>query len=134
MARRALLDAALGLQIYDDVLDWETDATRGGAWALSLARSTLRAGPRGFGTTPAEQRAEVHASGVLARMLRRARYHFRSAARRAAALGAARVSAWAEERARALEDLAVRESRHAGYVNRAHTLAAWARAVFVTKA
>ncbi|MBK8258146.1 MAG: hypothetical protein IPK82_36455 [Polyangiaceae bacterium] len=131
--RRAVLDIALALQIYDDVVDWEDDAARGRSWALSLARSALRPPARGVATDPVGRRAEVHVSGVLTRMLRRARFHFHAAARRARGVGSRRASTWASDRARALEDLAERESKHAGYVNRAHALAPWARAVLAVK-
>jgi hypothetical protein len=126
-ARQALLDIALALQLYDDVVDWEQDAAAGRCWALSLARSESRSGRRP--TDAAGRRAQVHATGVLARMLRRARFRFRAAGRRAAVLGASRLAVWAEERARSLDHIAERETHHAGYANRAHALAPWARAV-----
>lgn len=130
-ARRALLDIALALQLHDDVLDWEEDALCGRSWALSLARGQgRRVRPA---TDPAGRRAEVYAAGVLARMLRRARFRFHAAARRAGVLGAGRLAAWCEQRARSLDHVVEREERHAGYVNRAHALAPWARAVLTWK-
>ena len=71
----------------------------------------------------------VHATAVLAQMLSRSRFHFHSASRRAAVLGARRLAAWAAERASSIGHLADREARNAGYVNRARELASWARVV-----
>ncbi len=56
-----LLDAvALGLQLHDDVLDWEDDLARGGAWATLLAAG---ASPRRGATVPVSPRRLVHGSG-----------------------------------------------------------------------
>jgi hypothetical protein len=123
--RRTLLGCALGLQSYDDVLDWEDDAAVGRSWALALARSQRRGPPAGGGL--AAWRAEVHAAGVLVRMLRRATSHFHGAARRARVLGARALAAWAEGRAVSLGVLAAHERAAAGYVHRARALAPWAR-------
>lgn len=137
--RRALMGAAMGLQLYDDVVDWEDDAASGRSWAVALSRSARRidgggapsrSGPAVRQVGPAgTARDEVHATSVLARMLARSRFHFRASSRRASALGALRLSAWAAERAAAVGHLADREAHDAGYVNRARELASWARAV-----
>jgi hypothetical protein len=127
---RVLIGVGMGLQLYDDVVDWEGDAAHGCSWALALTRphgSSIA--PSGAGVDARRLRAEVHASGVLARLLRRSHWHFRSAAKRASALGALKLARWADERADFLRRLAEREEKHAGYVNRAHSLAPWARTV-----
>lgn len=137
--RRAVMGAAMGLQLYDDVVDWEDDAATGRSWAVALARSTRtvegirtasRSGPVARQVGPAgTARDVVHETSVLARMLGRSRFHFRAASRRAAVIGAMRLSAWAADRAAAVGHLADREARNAGYVSRARELATWARAV-----
>lgn len=138
--RRVLLGAAMGLQLYDDVIDWEDDGAAGRSWAVSLARGRLRGSlseaPEANEGRPAVERdaAEVHAAGVLPRMLERARFHFHATARLAKVLGALRLARWAEERAASLRELADREGRSAGYVSRARKLAPWARAVLDPRA
>ncbi len=126
-----LLDAVwVGLQLHDDVVDWQDDLARGGAWATSLAlRSAAPANLREARTVPVSIRKMVHDSGVLARMLSASARRFRAARRRAAALGAHRLSAWAREREARVTDLARREAETPGYANRAHALAAWAKTV-----
>jgi hypothetical protein len=115
-----LLDAVwLGLQIHDDVVDWEEDLARGGAWATALAG----------GQDPTAVRPRVHASGVLARMLFASARCFRAARRRAGVLGARRLADWARQREAITSDLARRETTSPGYTNRAHALSAWARSV-----
>jgi hypothetical protein len=112
----------LGLQMADDVVDWEGDAARGGAWATALA---------GTGRTmdPAAVRPAVLEAGVLAQMLARSRRHFRGAERRAMALGATRLSAWAGERREKGERLLEGERAAPGYVGRRFSLGAWAAEV-----
>lgn len=139
--RRALMGAAMGLQLYDDVVDWEEDAGTGRSWAVALSRSLRRTTPSldsaPAGSSPmvrqigpaGSSRDVVHATAVLAQMLSRSRFHFHSASRRAAVLGARRLAAWAAERASSIGHLADREARNAGYVNRARELASWARVV-----
>ncbi len=139
--RRAVMGAAMGLQLYDDVVDWEEDAGSGRSWAVALARLAQRTPPivaaGRVGGAPlvrvigpaGSSRDVVHATSVLAQMLARSRFHFHSASRRAAALGARRLAAWAAERASSMGHLADREASNAGYVNRARELASWARAV-----
>jgi hypothetical protein len=135
--RRVLLGAAMGLQLYDDVIDWEDDAAAGRSWAVSLARGRLQSSRSGAsaGDAVVEQRAaELHAAGVLPEMLGRARFHFHATARLAKVLGALRLALWARERATSLRELAEREGRSAGYVSRARKLAPWARAVLDPRA
>jgi hypothetical protein len=125
--RATLQSVALGLQIYDDVVDWEDDLERGGAWALCLTRG-MRASPPGPRpvTDDAHTRALVLQSGVLRAMLERATVHMRAARKRASALGAVRLAAWAGGRENRLRALVAAERRSAGYAMRAHALAAWA--------
>jgi hypothetical protein len=147
---RALGSVWLGLQLYDDVMDWEDDHMRGGAWAVALARGLPGgagpawpppdgAGPRQGAPSeppstvrhaaPAPVRRFVLESGALALMLATSRRRYREAGCRAAALGARRLSAWAQGQEAHTTELARCEVEHAGYANRARALSAWARAV-----
>jgi hypothetical protein len=121
-AVRATLESiSLGLQIYDDVVDWEADMQRGGAWAMCLMRGAMEPPYSGkHATHRTNARAEVQASGVLERMLSRARTHLRAARRRAWALGARRVASWSAAQEARLESLVAAEADSAGYVVRAH--------------
>jgi hypothetical protein len=125
------LDAVwLGLQLHDDVVDWEGDLSRGGAWAASLAAHVPpRADPRDRRTIPVSARRLVLESGVLRRMLLGASRCFRAARRRAKALGLAELAAWSLGREMLTFDLARREVESPGYTNRAHALSHWARTV-----
>lgn len=149
--RRAALARALGsiwvgLQLHDDVMDWEEDHVRGGAWAVALARGLsggdvpIASGRVGQGSSseppstvrhaaPAPVRRFVLASGALAAMLASSRRCYRGARRRAAALGARRLAAWAEAQEAQAAELARCEAESPGYANRARALSAWARAV-----
>lgn len=118
---RMLLCVWMGLQVHDDVADWQDDAMRGGAWAINLARWRLAAEPP---SSPDAIRSFVHRSGVLASMLRLSRRQYRSARRRASVLGASRLARWCHERERDSERLADREADHPGYVIRARALSA----------
>ncbi len=128
--RATLGSVSLGLQIADDVVDWEDDLQRGGAWAVCLMRGSQRPGlgwmrPQ----TPEPIRNQVLQSGILAVMLSRSCHHMRAAKRRARALGAHRLASWAEQQATRLDGLATAEAQSAGYAVRAHALAAWANEV-----
>jgi hypothetical protein len=127
-AVRATLEAvALGLQIYDDVVDWEDDLRRGGAWAVCIMHGTRpRARPADRPTEGAGIRLQVLRSGVLQSMLERAVFHMRAARRRATILGAPRLAAWAASREKRFDALARAEAGSAGYTVRAHALSAWA--------
>ena len=96
-AVRAILESvSLALQICDDVDDWEADLERGGAWALCLMRGAPPPPHSGkHSRRRGSARAEVVESGVLERMLQRARLHMKAARRRSAALGAQRLAGWA---------------------------------------
>jgi hypothetical protein len=126
-AVRATLGSVwLGLQIADDVVDWEDDLQRGGAWAVCLMRGH---GPASSLRAKESIRTQVLQSGILAVMLRRALAHMRAARRRALALRAHRLASWAGQQETRLEGLAAAETRSAGYAVRAHALAAWANEV-----
>ena len=75
-------------------------------------------------------RRAVLASGVLHVLLGASVREFRSVRRRACALGAPRVSAWAASREQKLAELWLREGESAGYVVRWQKLAPWALEVF----
>jgi hypothetical protein len=124
--RRTLESVFMGLQVYDDVVDWEDDLSRGGAWALSLMRRTASGAWHPDITRSAQVRLRVLQSGVLHAMLRRAVKHMRDARRRAATLGATRLAAWAAAREQRFDALAKAERSSAGYTVRAHALSAWA--------
>jgi len=124
--RKTLESVALGLQMYDDVVDWEDDLRRGGSWAICLMMGERRLGAANRATIGESARIQVLQSAVLGTMLHGAQAHMRAARRRATALGAFRLAAWAASRERRLEALVTAERRSAGYAVRAHALAAWA--------
>jgi hypothetical protein len=116
----------LGLQLHDDVIDWEDDLARGGAWAACLGGlegAPLRERDR------ATVRAAVHRSGALVRMLAGSARHFRAARRRASLLGARRLADWAGIREAAVAELAQRERGSPGFANRAQALTQWSKTV-----
>jgi hypothetical protein len=130
--RAMVQSAAFALQIYDDVVDWEDDLQRGGAWAVCLMKAVHPASSTQAATQDeARLRLEVLRSGILRTMLQRAAAHIRASRMRAAALGALRLAAWAAARESRLHALVAAESRSAGYAVRAHALAAWAGEVLV---
>jgi hypothetical protein len=120
--RRTLESVAMGLQVYDDVVDWEDDLARGGAWAVSLMKGTLAS----TDVRDVSVRLQVLRSGVLHAMLRRAIHHMRAARRLAGALGVGRLAVWCASREHKFEGLAAAEEGSAGYTVRAHALSAWA--------
>jgi hypothetical protein len=128
---RTLRSAWLAVQFEHDALCWEDDWRQGGAWAVSLAcgmRSSGHAGERP--TEPDLLRRGVLATGVLGQILSLCRLEFRAASRRACALGAPRLSAWAREREQQIGELLRYESRSAGYAVRVRKLVPWALEVF----
>jgi hypothetical protein len=127
--RTTLENVWLGLQLSDDVVDWEDDLQRGGAWAVCLMRDMAQASSRRPVAHGESIRSQVLMSGVLHVMLVRARAHMRAARRRATALGARRLAAWAGAQEKRLDSLVTAEARSAGYAVRAHALAAWANEV-----
>jgi hypothetical protein len=125
-----LQSVALALQTYDDVVDWEDDLERGGAWAVCLMRglrppASVR---RAIGNS-SQTRLHVLHSGILRTMLERATVHIRAARMRASAFGAMRLAAWAAARESRFQALVAAERRSAGYAVRAHALAPWASEV-----
>jgi hypothetical protein len=123
---RALASVWLGLQMHDDVVDWEDDQARLGSWAVSLAKGKRDPRTMTRSSEALAVRQRVHASGVLADMLARSRAHFRGARRRANFLGAKRLEVWAGAREVKLARLFEAERDCAGYAVRAHALAPWA--------
>ncbi len=122
-----MLDAIwMALQIHDDVVDWEDDLARGGCWAVALAGG---AGSLARDVDGISVRGAVLGSGVLARMLAASARRYRAARRRAAALGATRLAAWAREREATLGELARHERESPGFAGRSRALSAWARSV-----
>jgi hypothetical protein len=108
------------LQIHEDVIGWEAELARGGAWTMCLMRGTTAppySGKHAKARTSA--RVEVLSSGVLERMLARAHVHMRAARRRASALGAKRLASWAAAQETRLASLVAAESDSAGYAARA---------------
>jgi hypothetical protein len=122
-AVRATLESiALGLQIYDNVVDLEVDLQRGGTWAMCLMRGTMPPPYSGkHATRGASARSEVLGSGVLEVMLTRARVHMRAARLRASALRAHRLASWAGAQETRLASLVAAEADSAGFALRAHT-------------
>jgi len=120
----------LGLQMPDDVVDWEDDLRRGGAWAVSLALTTVSRPMRAIQSLgPADVRELVFSSGVLVKMLARAAWHFRRVRLISEVLGTHRLGAWAADRERHTRALVSNERRSAGYAARSHALIAWAKEV-----
>lgn len=127
---RLLDTTCVGLQIHDDVVDWEDDLAHGGAWAASLAAYAPRAiAVRDRKTIPVSTRRLVFESKVLPRMLRHSARCFRAARRRAQVLGAARFAAWAFAREAQLGELWREEAAAPGRTNRARALSAWVNTV-----
>ncbi len=112
----------LGLQLADDVNDWEDDAARTGAWAIVLAGADRSQAHR-------DVRRAVLESGVLAKMLARSHGHFRAAEQGAESLGATRLARGAGERATEVWKLVEAERAAPGYVARRQSLGAWAAEV-----
>ena len=120
----------LGMQYHDDVIDWEDDHRRGSAWAVVLARSVAsEVSPRLRSTERNPIRDMVLQSGVLSHMLERSFRHFRAARKRAEALGAHGLAAWAKSKEEHAKMLAHFERENAGYALRLHALSPWAAQV-----
>ena len=126
--RSTLLGVWLGLQFQDDVVDWEDDATRGGAWAVVLAHHRVGTSARGVENREALRRV-VHSSGVLADMLGLALEQYRAALSGAERLGAERLAAWLRERVAEVAEYHEKEHTHPGYLWRLKKLAPWSAEV-----
>jgi hypothetical protein len=118
----------LGLQMSDDVVDWEDDLRQGGAWAVCIARG-LAGGSGEWPSAAAPAREHVLRAGALHKMMARAVGHVRTARRTASELGALGLAVWAGSLERKLDSLAEGEARSPGYTIRARALAAWAQEV-----
>jgi hypothetical protein len=127
--RATIQSVSLGLQLADDVVDWEDDLQRGGAWAVCLMRGNGSRDLSPLRPEPQPIRAQVLHSGILGVMLSRAYHHMLRARRRASALGAHRLASWAAGQEARLRSLASAEDASAGYAVRARALAAWATEV-----
>ena len=121
---RLLDNVWMGQQLHDDVVDWENDFARGGAWAVALAGGAANVPRDADGLSV---RMTVLASGALAWLLQASARRYAAARRRARALGAARLEAWAREREATLRELARREAESPGFAGRSRALSAWAR-------
>jgi hypothetical protein len=128
-AVRATVESALkGLLIYQDVVDWETDMDGGGAWAMCLMRGTVAPPYSGkHAKRGVTVRAEVLGSGILERMLSRARVNMRAARRRASAIGARQLASWAAAEEARLDAFVAAEADIAGSTVLAHSLAGGSR-------
>lgn len=127
IVRSTLLCTWLGLQFRDDVVDWEEDAGRGGAWALLLARKEQ---PDDRPPSRIEELTQwVLRTGVLAEMLRLSAARFQTARVGAEMLGAEELTGWLRGREAEAFDLCERERNSPGYVRRARLLAPWAAEV-----
>jgi hypothetical protein len=122
---RTLGSIALWLQMYDDVVDWEDDLRRGGAWPVMLAMDGADRPSGKRPTEPGQVRQMVLGSGVMARMLAGAYRQFHGAGLRAQALGARQLARWARGREEQCRLLAEKEVSSAGYAVRAYSLAPW---------
>ena len=128
--RRMLASVWLALQFQDDVIDWEDDLKRGGAWAVALAQAARAEIPaRERPTVRNPIRKLVHESGVMARMLGESHRNYRAARLRAQALGLSQLASWAKVKEANAAHLARMERDHAGYAVRMHALAPWAAEV-----
>lgn len=123
--RRVVEGILLGLQFFDDAVDWEDDWMGGRAWAVSLSRGDRIAENPGRDSI----RQQVHKSGVVADMVNMARRYYREARRLASALGAVRLANWVASQEAIMADAAHKEAKSAGYVVRAHQLSNWATEV-----
>lgn len=121
---RLLGNVWMGQQLHDDVIDWERDCARGGAWVVALAGGAANLPRDADGISV---RGSVLASGVLARLLSASARRYAAARRRAGALGVTRLEAWAREREATLRELARREGESPGFAGRSRALSAWAR-------
>jgi hypothetical protein len=127
---RMLASIALALQFHDDVVDWEDDLRRTGAWTVALARPDRTGFPvRERPTERNPVRRMVHESGVMARMLGESHRNYRAARKRASVMGLHQIASWAIVKETKAAHLAKMEREHPGYAVRVHTLSPWAAEV-----
>lgn len=122
--RQMLTAIACGLQVYENVVDWEDDHIRAGAWPCVLCAALAPDGLR-----KGSERGWVLDSGVLAVLLQRAYLHFAKAQRLAGSMGLCGLERWASAQTVAFHDLYQAESKYAGYAVRATALRVWAEEV-----
>lgn len=123
---KTLSSVWLGMQYHDDVVDWEDDLRRGSSWAVLLAKAAgLEADPRDRPTERIAVQKLVLDSGILGIMLDRSFRHFRAARKRAEALGARELAAWARTKEVHAQSLASQEKNNSGYAVRLHALSPW---------
>lgn len=123
--RQMLTSIACGLQVHKDVVDWEEDHVRAGAWPCVLCAALA---PDGVNETGSE-RVRVLDSGILAVLLQRAHLHFAKARQLAEAMGLCGLERWTLAQTVAFHDLYQAESKYAGYAVRATALRLWAEEV-----
>ncbi len=115
---RAVLEGiALGLQMYDDAVDWPKDFARHASWAATVA------GASGLPTGAASD--AVRASGILPRLVEEGRAELAHAAADARGMKAHAIADWAHGREIALERIAAEEKNAPGYAARAIALGGW---------
>jgi hypothetical protein len=125
--QRMLEGVWLGLQIEDDVMDWEDDWRSGGAWAVCLAAALpVRSRLSDEAGAADSARHLVFDRGVLRSMLERSMAQYRVAGSIGRELGALRLAEWAKTRERRLAALIPFEEKHAGYSIRVRKLSPWA--------
>jgi hypothetical protein len=108
---------ALGLQMYDDAVDWPKDLTQGRAWAASLLGVAR--------LPPAEASARIRQGDVLFRLVDGGREQFARGEALARAMQATSIAEWASERRQALTRVAREEQRSPGYAAREQELGGW---------
>jgi hypothetical protein len=122
---RTLDSVWLGMQCHDDVIDWEDDFKRDSAWAQHLIDRESDAPANWHVLGRDVLRSNILESGILAKMLHRSARHFRAARKRAEALGARELAAWAGTKEAHSQSLAQFERNNSGYAVRLHALSPW---------
>ena len=115
---KELFDAlAVGLQMYDDAVDWMRDLGRGASWAATLI---------GVARLPAREASQrVRESDVLHRLVDGGRAQFERGEVLAREMQAVTIADWAQERKVAMTRIAREEQRSPGYAAREQELGGW---------
>ncbi len=114
--QRMLEGVWLGLQIEDDVMDWEDDWRSGGAWAVCLAAALpVRSRLSDEAGAADSARHLVFDRGVLRSMLERSMAQYRVAGSIGRELGALRLAEWAKTRELEARRAHPSREKHAGY-------------------